>query len=311
MPWRRLGSRTTPPSPDRSRTLATGLLVLLTAVWGSTFFLIRDLVTTVPPVDFLAIRFGIAAVLMVVLFWRSLRALGRREWVAGLGLGALYGLAQILQTIGLAHTDASVSGFITGTYVVLTPVLSAILLRERVPASTWYAVLLSTAGLAVLSLRGVSIGVGEVLTLGCAAVYALHIIGLGRLSTPSHATGMAAVQMIAIALLCLVVAVPDGVVWPQGGGQWAAVLYMATAAGVLAIWVQTWAQAHMSATRAAVVMTLEPVFAALFAVAFGSESPTGRMLVGGALVVAAMYLVELRGRRADDQSVEVLHHEVT
>lgn len=289
--------------------------MLLTAVWGSTFFLIRDLVAIVPPTDFLAVRFGIAAVLMVAIFWPQVRRLRRREWVVGLGLGVVYGVAQILQTIGLAHTDASVSGFITGTYVVLTPVLSALLLRDRLPRATWYAVGLATVGLAVLSLRGVSIGLGEALTLGCAVVYALHIIGLGRWSQPLHATGMAAVQMIAIAVVCAISAVPGGLVLPSTGGQWAAVLYMATAAGVFALWAQTWAQARMTATRAAIVMTLEPVFAAGFAVLVGQEQLTSRMVVGGLLVLAAMYLVELRGRGSGrgtgPPSSEVLHHEVT
>jgi len=300
---------------SRARVVATGLLVLLTAVWGSTFFLIRDLVATVPPTDFLAVRFSIAAVLMLVIFWPHVRRLGRHEWVVGLGLGVVYGVAQILQTVGLAHTDASISGFITGTYVVLTPVFSALLLRERIPLATWGAVGLATVGLGVLSLQGgLSLGLGETLTLACAAVYALHIIGLGRWSTPSHATGLAAVQMLAIAVVCVVSALPDGVVLPSGTGQWTAVLYMATAAGVLALWVQTWAQARMSATRAAIVMTLEPVFAAFFAVVSGQESATWRMVIGGVLVLAAMYLVELRAaarRRAGEPSAETLHHEVT
>ena len=299
-------------SPARARTVGTVLLVALTAVWGSTFFLIRDLVQTVPPADFLAVRFTIAAVLMVLLFRRPLQALRRRDWLVSAGLGSLYGLAQILQTFGLAHTDASVSGFVTGTYVVLTPVFTALLLRERVPATTWYAVFLATAGLALLSLNGFAVGIGEGLTLGAAALYALHIVGLGRLSTPDRATGMSAVQMLVIAGLCVIAAVPDGMVWPSGAGQWGAVIYMATAAGVLALWAQTWSQAHMSATRAAIVMTLEPVFAAGFAVAFGGESLGWRMLVGGGLVLAAMYTVELVGRRPDDTMppAEVLHHEV-
>ena len=299
-----------PVTAPRQRTLATVLLVALTAVWGSTFLLIHGLVQTVPPVDFLAVRFGIAAALMVVVFWRPMRALGRRDVAAGVGLGALYGAAQILQTVGLVTTDASVSGFVTGTYVVLTPVFSALLLRERVPASTWYAVLLATAGLGLLTLRGVAVGVGEALTLLAAALYALHIIGLGRFSTPSRATGMSAVQMLVIAIVCLAVGAPGGVVWPQGAGQWAAVVYMATFAGVLALWSQTWAQAHMSATRAAIVMTLEPVFAAAFAVGFGGESLSWRMLVGGALVLAAMYLVELVRRPDGIPPPEALHHEV-
>lgn len=299
-------------SASRTRVVATGLLVLLTAVWGSTFFLIRDLLVTLPATDFLAVRFTVAAVLMLAIFGPHVRRLGRREWAVGLGLGAVYGIAQILQTVGLASTDASVSGFVTGTYVVLTPVFSALMLRERLPTATWAAVALAAAGLAVLSLRGgLGIGVGEGLTLACAAVYALHIIGLGRWSTPSRATGLAAVQMVAIAVVSVASALPGGITMPSGGGQWAAVLYMATAAGVGALWIQTWAQARMSATRAAIVMTLEPVFAAFFAVVAGQEGLTWRMVVGGVLVLAAMYLVELRSRRAGQRDPEVLHHEVT
>lgn len=291
--------------------LATLLLVLLTAVWGSTFFLIRDLVQHVPPVDFLALRFSLGAVVMVVVFWRPLRALSRPQVLAGIGLGALYGLAQIFQTQGLATTPASVSGFITGTYVVLTPVFTALLLRERVAGATWGAVLLATGGLALLSLNGLSVGVGEALTLLAAALYALHIVGLGRYSAGTIATGLSVVQMIVIAVLCVIGAAPSGIVLPSTSGQWASVLYMVAFASIAALWVQTWAQAHMPATRAAIVMTLEPVFAAFFAVSLGSESPTWRMLVGGALVLVAMYAVELLARRRPGElPAEVLHHEV-
>ena len=297
--------------------LATLLLVSVTAVWGSTFFLIRDLVAHVPSADFLAVRFAIAAVAMAVVFRRQLLALSRREVITGVVLGGLYGAAQLLQTVGLEHTDASVSGFVTGSYVVLTPLFAALLFRDRVPGSTWLAVGLATAGLAVLSLRGLSVGYGETLTLCSAVLYALHIIGLGRYSTSRAATGLATVQAFVIAAVCSVGAVPGGLALPSGGGQWASLLYMALVAGALALWAQTWAQSHMPATRAAIVMTLEPVFAALFAVLFGGESPTVRMLLGGGLVLAAMYTVELLARRrrpgasaAEDPPAELLHHEV-
>jgi drug/metabolite transporter (DMT)-like permease len=296
--------------------VATLLLVSVTAVWGSTFFLIRDLVEQVPSADFLAVRFGIAAVVMAAVFRRQLLALTRREVGIGVGLGVVYGLAQLLQTVGLEHTDASVSGFVTGTYVVLTPVLGAVLLRDRLPWSTWLAVALATGGLAVLSLRGVSVGYGEMLTLAAAALYALHILGLGHWSTPGSATGLATVQAFVITAVTFVAAVPDGVTLPQDGGQWASLLYMALVAGAVALWAQTWAQSHLTATRAAIVMTMEPVFAAFFAVLFGGESLTARMLVGGGLVLAAMYVVELLGRRPpdvsarDDPPAELLHHEV-
>ncbi len=292
--------------------LAALLLVSVTAVWGSTFFLIRDLVQVVPPVDFLAVRFAVAAVVMAVAFRRQVLSLDRRQLALGTVLGALYGSAQILQTIGLRTTAASVSGFITGMYVVLTPVLAALLFRDRIGRSAWLAVTLATVGLGLLSLRGgLHVGLGEVLTLLAAVVYALHIVGLGRWSTPSSAVGLATVQAAVIAVICLVGAAPGGVVLPQTGGQWASALYMAVIAGAGALWAQTWAQSQLTATRAAIVMTLEPVFAALFAVLFGGESLTGRMLLGGGLVIAAMYLVELGGERAPDAPpAEALHHEV-
>jgi drug/metabolite transporter (DMT)-like permease len=296
--------------------LATLLLVAVTAVWGSTFFLIRDLVEHVPSADFLAVRFAIAAVVMAAVFRRQMLALTRREVLIGVGLGVLYGLAQLLQTVGLEHTDASVSGFVTGTYVVLTPVLGAVLLRDRIPGSTWLAVGLATVGLAVLSLRGMSVGFGEAVTLAAAVLYALHIIGLGRYSTAASATGLATVQAFVITGVTLVGAVPDGITLPQGGGQWASLLYMALVAGAVALWAQTWAQSHMPATRAAIVMTMEPVFAAFFAVLLGGESLTARMLLGGGLVLTAMYVVEILGRRTpgataqEDRPAELLHHEV-
>lgn len=297
-------------APTR-RNVATLLLIALTAVWGSTFFLIRDLVVHVPPVDFLAVRFTLAAVIMLGVFWRPVRSLTRRQVLAGVGLGVLYGLAQILQTQGLASTSASASGFITGTYVVLTPVFTAVILRERVASTTWAAVGLATAGLALLSLNGFSIGVGEAITLLAAAFYALHIVGLGRWSGHEIATGLSVVQMVVIAVICLVGALPGGITMPSGTGQWASVLYMVVFASIGALWIQTWAQAHMPATRAAIIMTMEPVFAAFFAVALGGEALTVRMLVGGALVVTAMYAVELLARRRPGElPAETLHHEV-
>ncbi len=299
--------------------LPTLAMTAMTAVWGSTFFLIKDVLQSLPSADFLAVRFWIAAAVMVPVLWphvRRLDAVARRR---GVLLGVVYGLAQLLQTQGLVTTAASVSGFITGMYVVLTPVLAAVLLRQRSPASTWFAVALATVGLGVLSLRGLAAGSGELLTLAGAALYALHIVLLGRWSTPSQALGLSTVQMLAIAGVCTVAALPGGIDLPSSGGAWSAVVYMALVAGAAALLVQTWAQGHMSATRAAVVMTTEPVFAALFAVLFGGESLGPRVLLGGVLVLAAMYLVELAPRRSDpvrsaalardDPPAEALHHE--
>jgi len=297
----------------RIELLATFGLLLMTAVWGSTFFLIKNVVARMPVADFLAVRFVVAAVVMLVLFFRPVLQLGRTQMLRGLLLGVVYGAGQLLQTWGLSLIAPSVSGFVTGMYVVFTPILAMVLLRHRMPGVVWLAVLLATAGLALLSLNGVSVDLGVWLTLASALMYGLHIVGLGQWSRRGEAFGMSAVQMVAIAIVCLLATLPHGPTLPPDRSAWLAVLYMALIAGAGAMLMQTWAQAHMPATRAAIVMTTEPVFAAAFAVAFGSDLLTWRMLVGGTLVLAAMYTVELMPRRSvapAELPAEAIHHEV-
>ena len=271
-------------------------LLVMTAAWGSTFFMIKDVVTRIPVPDLLTVRFAIAAVALAIVAGPRLRmsAITLRR---GLLLGVLYGVAQLLQTVGLAHTAASVSGFLTGLYVVLTPLLSAMILRTRIPPAVWAASVLATIGLAVLSLQGFSIGYGELLTVASAVVYALHIVALGRMSEPGTALQLSVVQMATIAVVCGIGAAPGGIQLPASGIDWVIVVYLALIAGALTMLLQTWAQARVEASRAAVIMAMEPVWAAAFAVAFGGESVTWRMLVGGGAILTAMYLVELAPRR--------------
>jgi len=285
---------TTTPSPVASRrtsVLATVALLAMTAMWGSTFFLIKDLLDRVPVLDFLALRFAIAGVAMLLVAPRALARMSSDARRRAVVLGGVYGVAQILQTAGLAHTAASVSGFITGMYVVATPLLAAWLLRSAIAPVTWAAVALAAAGLGVLTLGGLSLGYGEAITLVAALLYALHIVGLGAWSTPQDALGMATVQVLVIAVICGAATSYDGVVLPTTTRDWISILYMALFAGALALVAQTWAQAHLSPTRSAIVMSMEPVFAALFAVLLGGEGLTWRMVVGGAMVLTAMLVV--------------------
>ncbi len=290
----------------RTTLLATAALLAMTASWGSTFFLIKDLLDRVPTLDFLALRFAIASVVMVAVAPRALARLSRDSRRHAVVLGSLYGVAQILQTAGLAHTPASVSGFVTGLYVVATPLFAAIILRTRITRLTWGAVLLATAGLGVLTLDGMSIGYGEAITFVAALLYALHIVGLGAWSRPGEALGMSILQIMIISVVCLVATAPDGVVLPDRTGDWLAIVYMALVAGALAMLAQTWAQSLLSPTRTALVMSMEPVFAAFFAVLLGGESLTSRMLFGGAMVLAAMLVVELRPQRKPEGEVQHL-----
>ena len=289
----------------RTPLLAALALLAVTAMWGSTFFLIRDLLDRMPVLDFLAVRFAIATVALAAVAPRALRRLDRDSVRQALVLGGVYGVAQIMQTTGLAHTPASVSGFITGTYVVATPLFAAVLLRTRITAVTWGAVALATGGLAVLSLTGLSVGYGQAITFVAALLYALHIVGLGAWSDARHAYGMAVVQLAVIAVVCFVATVGDGIVLPQTRADWLAVVYMALFAGAFAMVAQTWAQAHLAPARAAIIMSMEPVFAALFAVLLGGEAFTLRMGVGGLMVLSAMLVVELAPRRRIE--VEVPH----
>ncbi len=295
------------PAPTRVTLLATLALLAMTASWGSTFYLIHDLLDRVPVLDFLAVRFTLASVAMLLVAPRAVGRLSPDRRRHALILGALYGVAQILQTAGLATTAASVSGFITGMYVVLTPLFAAVLLRTRIGSLTWLAVLLAVTGLGVLTLgdvgAGLGLGYGETLTLLSAVIYALHIVGLGAWSNARDALGMSILQIVVIAVICSVAAAPGGIVLPQSGADWLSVTYMALFAGAAAMLGQTWAQAHLPPTRTAIIMSTEPVFAAFFAVLLGGEDATGRMLVGGALVLAAMLIVELVPRRRIEAEV--------
>lgn len=263
-------------------------------LWGSTFFSLKDVITRVPVVDLLFVRFAIASLVLVLAAPRQLR-MSRVTAVRGLLLGLLFGVAQIVQTLGLAHTQASVSGFITGLYVVATPLLGAALFRLRMPLLTWLAVGLATVGLGVLSLQpsagGLTIGVGELLTFASAVLYALHILALGRWSTGATSLSLTIVQSVIVTLVCGAAAVPGGITLPTRGGDWVWLLYLAVLCGAVPLFLQIWAQAFVEPTRAAVIMSTEPVWAAFFAVTLGGESVTWRLAVGGLAILVAMYAV--------------------
>jgi len=254
-------------------------------------------VTRIPVPDLLAIRFAIAALALGLIAAPRLR-MSRAVIRYGILLGVLYGAAQVLQTAGLAHTSASVSGFVTGLYVVATPLLTALILRRRVPRLTWLAAILATVGLSVLALHGFALGYGELLTLVSAVIYAGHIVALGQFSTPETAVSLSFVQLIIITLVSAVAALwpttgsPPGIQLPASRHDWLIVLYLALIASAMTMVLQTWAQAHIEPSRAAVIMAMEPVWAAAFAVTLGGETITWRMVIGGVAIVSAMYLVE-------------------
>lgn len=279
--------------------LALVSLVMMAMLWGSTFFSMKALVGRIPVADMLAVRFVIATAVVGALGRRHWR-MSRRTLAQGVVIGVIYGVAQLVQTYGLARTSASMSGFITGLYVVVTPFLAAWLLRERIPGPTWVAVALATAGLAVLSLDAGSltlrVGTGEGLTLLCAVLYAGHIVAVDRYSSPETALQLTNVELVVVALICLVAAAPGGVRLPRTGTEWTWMIYLAVIAGAIPIFLQIWAQSYVESTTAAVIMAGEPVWAATFAVLFGGEVVSWQMVLGGAAMVGAMVLVTVAPR---------------
>ena len=288
------------PVASRQTTMAALALLAVAAAWGLSFPLTKELLAQVGPADVLAQRYVIAAVISGVLLLKWTRRLSARAWRDGVILGVLYAVGGLLQVEGLAHTSASISGFTTGMYVVLTPVCAFLLLKTRIRPVWWAGALLAAAGLAVMSLDGLGLGYGEAVTLVSALVYALHIVGLSQWSTARDALGLSVVQLAVTAVICLLFAAPDGITLVSGTASWIGIAYLGLVSGALAMIAQSWGQAHLPSTRSAVILVSEPVWAAALSIGFFAEPLTARILIGGAMMVAAMLLVELAPRRPGD-----------
>jgi drug/metabolite transporter (DMT)-like permease len=282
---------------DPAAARAAVVLTAVTVVWGSTFVLSQSLVSVIPVSSFLFWRFAIATAALVAIHPTAALRLPRRDQrragVAGIALASGFAL----QSVGLQHTSATTSGFITGLFVVLTPLVSAGLFRERIPPRVWWGVWLAVAGLAALSLRGWAVGAGDAVTLAGALAFAMQIALLARWTTRENAYGIAVIEMGVIALTGLALtSVDGGVRVPATVEAWAGLAFLGVVASAVAFTVQAWAQSHLSATRTAVIMTAETLWAGLTGVLIAHDSVTARLLVGGVLILAAMYVVELGGR---------------
>jgi drug/metabolite transporter (DMT)-like permease len=282
-------------NPKFKSALALTLLIMVTAVWGYTFLSVQGAVSKMAVMDFLAWRFTIAA---LILFAIRPKSLFRMPWGGiwrGLVLGCILGAGYILQTFALQHTSAAISGFITGLFVVLTPVFSWIILRRKIAWTVWVAVVLATVGLGLLSLHGWSVGIGELLTLGAAIFYAIHVLWLGEWSGNYDVYGLTVLQIGAVGIISIIAAAPTGgLAPPPDSTVWVAIGITSVLATAVAFLVQTWAQSMMSATRAAVTMTGEPVFAGIFGILLGGNEFNLRFLAGFIVILLAMVIVNLK-----------------
>ncbi|MEG1391356.1 MAG: DMT family transporter, partial [Aurantimicrobium sp.] len=238
----------------KTSRLALWSLVSVAAMWGVAFVVMKPAIEQQPFFDFLAIRFTIAAAIMLVIKPKVILALKGKMLAVGAVLGVVLGLAYVTQTIALEMTTAAITGFLTGTYVVLTPVLGWLIFRRKVGIKVAIGAVLALIGLGLISITGVSIEVGQIWGIICAVLYALHIVGLGRFSSGLDSYALTFVQLLFVAVVCWIGALPDGYQGPPTVDVWMAVLFTAIFATVIGFFVQTWAQAQMEPSRVAIIL---------------------------------------------------------
>lgn len=272
------------------RILYSLLLVGVTVVWGWTFVMVQDAIALYGVLGFLAVRFALAAAALALYGARevSLRTLG-----VGVGIGLALALGYLFQTTGLLFTSPTNSGLITGLFVIFAPLADRLFFGVRSSRRVLAAVALSLLGM-VLFAGGGPDGAnrGDLLTLLCAAALGLHIALLSRYAAGYDASGLAFVQMISVALVF-------GVSWPffepvtPPQEVWLALVTTGLVASAGAFWVQTFVQQRISAARTAVILTMEPVFAAFFGYWLAGDRLVVLQIFGAALILSALLVCEM------------------
>jgi drug/metabolite transporter (DMT)-like permease len=280
---------------SRRRVAEVGLIAVA-AVWGGTFVMVQDAVERLPTLSFLGYRFLAAAAVVALVCRAGLRALPRDGWRAGGLMGVFLTLGYVLQTLGLEHTTVSNAGFITGLFVVFTPLLGALVLRERIGGLAWVAAGVSAVGLFLLAGGGAP-NTGDVLVLGCALAFAAHILATGRAARRYDTGALLAVQLGVCGLVCTVGAVVTGdLEAPHGTSVWVALAVTSLVASALGFFGQTYAQRHTTSERTALILASEPAFAGLAGYLFADERLSASGWLGAALILAAIVAVELAPR---------------
>lgn len=266
-------------------------LLATTAVWGGAFLVMKDSLVRQDVYSFLASRFILAAAFMFIYKPKSLTGLDRKFVKRAVLIGLLLCSGFIFQTFGLTQTTVSNTGFITGLYLVFTPLISWLLLKREIFKVQWLAVLVATIGLYFISFNGISVGIGEILVLISALLFAGQIVALGEWSDGENTYALTLIQILVSAVIFFALSLKDGFQLPPDNAVWSAVFYTAFFATFLGFLIQTKAQSVMSATVAGVLLAMETPFALFFGLYFDNDPITLRIISGGTLVLLAMALV--------------------
>lgn len=278
-----------------SRLRADMWLVLITVIWGTTFVIVHESLDVVGPFVFVAARFWVAGVALLVLsrFRRRARTpnLIRDGVLTGLFLTAGF----VTQTLGLQTTEAGKAAFITGLNIVLVPLFAAVLLRQLPAPHALGGVALATAGLALMSLdRSLMLARGDVWVMACAVAFALHIITVARCAPRHDVFPYTLIQLFtaaAVASIAALIFEREALVLPTSAMP--AILYMGVIATAFVFGLQTWVQRYTTPTHTALIFALEPVTAAFFAILFAGEVLEAREWLGGAMILSGMLVAEL------------------
>ena len=269
------------------------------AIWGSAFLSMKGTLERLDVNSFLTWRFVIATLLLIAIRPSVLKKIDLPFLKKGVILGLFLSSGYIFQSFGLTLTTVSNTGFITGLYVVFTPVVAAVILRKNITLVEWFAVLVATVGLALLSFNGVQFGVGEFLVLTSALLFAFHIVGLGEWSKGLDTYALTVIQLGTCAVVTFLASFKSGFKAPPDSGVWWSIIYTAIFATALAFIVQTWAQSFIAPSTVGVILAAEVVFAAAFGIWLLNEPVTLRIALGGLLVLASMYLIILLDQRKE------------
>jgi len=267
------------------------ILTTVSAIWGSAFVVMKDTLHRLDVNSFLAWRFMIATLFLILLRPSVLKSFNVSFLKKGVLIGTFLGSGYIFQSFGLTLTTVGKTGFITGLYVVLTPIVAALFLKKHITKLEWGAVLLATAGLALLSFKGFQIGLGEFLVLVSALLFALHIVALGEWASDLDTYSLTVLQLATCSVITFLASLKSGFHIPPDAGVWKAIIYTALFATSLAFIVQTWAQSFIPPSSVGVILAMEVVFAAIFGIWILNESLTLRIASGGAMVLVAMYAI--------------------
>ena len=266
-------------------------------IWGATFVVVKNALSSIGPFYFLGTRFLLAFLFLLAIYWRSLPKISWSLLLAGCLIGIFLFGGYAFQTVGLQYTTASNAGFITGLSVVLVPVFHASLNRKAPGLSATAGIILSVLGLGLLSLEeSWHLNPGDALVLLCAFCFALHIITVGHFAPSFHPPTLAIIQIGTVSLASFLLGAATET-WPRHftPSVWLALLLTAIPATALAFLIQNSVQRYTSATHTAIIFTTEPVFAAICAYLWSGEVLSLRQLVGCALILAGMLIAELKG----------------